>query len=64
LKDLLNTANSYFGNSVVFIDESADDTHNLMNNLLRGESQRMSEINTDHISNLYQIGRRRWHKED
>lgn len=64
LKDLLNTANLYFGNTVVFINESTDDTHDLMNNLLRGEAQRLSEIEVEYIANIYQSGRHRWYKED
>lgn len=64
LKDLLNEADSYFGNVTWFMDdessEAVNDTHLLMNNLLRGEAQRIQEIELEYISESYRSGRRDW----
>ena len=60
--DLLNEANSYFGNSVVFVDDAITDTHDMMNNLLRGEKQRLEEVQVEYISALYEAGRNKWHQ--
>ena len=66
LKQLLNKAHNYFGNTIWFMDgdsrESIKDTHDLMNNLLRGEAQRQSEIDVEYISGVYEDGRRKWMK--
>lgn len=64
LKRLLNKAHSYFGNAVWFMEDSAreslKDTHDMMNNLLRGEAQRLSEIEVEFIDGVYEDGRRKW----
>jgi hypothetical protein len=63
-KNLLNSASSYFDKSHWFLDgisrQSIKDTHDMMDNLLRGEAQRLSEIDVDLVSNLYQDGKRKW----
>jgi len=64
IKNLLNKAQAYFGSTTWFIDddsrESVKDTHDLMDNLLRGEGQRISEINVKYISDSYRYGRKKW----
>lgn len=64
LKELLNKAHRYFGNALWFMDggsrDSIKDTHDLMNNLLRGEAQRLSEIDVEYISGIYEDGKRKW----
>ncbi|MCA9318433.1 hypothetical protein KDA06_02200 [Candidatus Saccharibacteria bacterium] len=64
IKDLMNEAHAYFGNTIWFMDddarESIKDTHDMMDNLLRGESQRLSEIDVEYISEVYRDGKKRW----
>lgn len=66
LKELLNKAYGYFDNTIWFMDgdarESIKDTHDMMNNLLRGEAQRISEIDVEYISAVYRDGRSKWMK--
>ena len=68
LKELLNKTHAYFGNTVWFMEDSAreslKDTHDMMNNLLRGEAQRLSEIEVEFISGVYEDGRRKWMTND
>jgi hypothetical protein len=40
--------------------EAVSDTHNMMNNLLRGEAQRVSEIDVEYIDGVFEDGRRKW----
>lgn len=64
IKELFNKVSSYFGQAHWFMEgdarESVKDTHDMMNNLLRGEAQRLSEINIEFIDGLYGDGRRKW----
>ncbi len=64
LKELLNKAHRYFGNAIWFMDgdsrDSIKDTHDLMNNLLHSEAQRLSEIDVEYISGIYGDGKRKW----
>ena len=62
LEELLNSAMRYFDAGMWFMkDEAVDDTHSLMNNLIRGEAQRVSEVETEYISEVYRHGRNEWH---
>jgi hypothetical protein len=67
IKKILNKASNYFGNQFWYMEgdsrESIKDTHDMMNNLLRGESRRLSEINVEYISDIYRIGKRKWMEE-
>jgi hypothetical protein len=58
---LLSEANAYFETDIYFVDAASADTHNLMNNLLRGGSQRFDDAYIEHISNRYEAGRDKWH---
>lgn len=64
IKSLLNKAHAHFGKANWYMEgdsrESVKDTHDLMNCLLRGESQRLSEINVEYISEVYKDGKRKW----
>jgi hypothetical protein len=64
IKELLNKASSHFGSTTWFFDrdstDAVKDTHDMMNNLLRGESQRLSEIDVEYTSNVYEDGRKKW----
>lgn len=65
LKNILNKINSeVFHNVVWYMDEEAreaiKDTHDMMDNLLRGESQRLSEIDVDYISETFISERKKW----
>jgi len=66
IKELLNKAHGHFGKANWYMEgdsrESIKDTHDLMNCLLRGESQRLSEINVEYISSIYESGKRNWMK--
>lgn len=68
LKQLFNKAGSYFGQQHWFMEadsrESVKDTHDMLNNLLRGESQRISEINVEYLSDIYEMGKTRWLQSD
>jgi len=68
IKELFNKAGSYFGQAHWFMDRDArqavNDTHHMMNNLLRGEAQRLSEINIEYINDVYEDGRRKWMSSD
>lgn len=68
IKKLFNKAGGYFGQQHWFMEgdsrESIKDTHDMLNNLLRGESQRISEINVEYISDMYQIGKAKWLQSD
>jgi hypothetical protein len=44
--------------------ESVKDTHDMMNNLLRGEAERLSDINVEFIDGAYEDGRRKWMSSD
>ncbi len=63
-KELLNKASSHFGSVTWFFDrdsrEAVIDTHDMMNNILRGESQRLSEIDVEYISGIFSDGRKKW----
>jgi hypothetical protein len=64
IKELFNKAGAYFGQAHWFMDrdsrEAVSDTHNMMNNLLRGEAQRVSEIDVEYIDGVFEDGRRKW----
>lgn len=64
IKELFNKSSSYFGTTTWFSDrdssEAVNDTHDMMNNLLRGESQRRREIDVEYISGVFSDGRRKW----
>ena len=64
IKELLNKASGYFGSTTWFFDRDSSDavrnTHEMMNNLLRGESQRLNEIDVEYISSAYEAGRSKW----
>jgi hypothetical protein len=68
IKDLFNKAGSYFGQAHWFMEntarESVKDTHDMMNNLLRGEAERLSDINVEFIDGAYEDGRRKWMSSD
>jgi hypothetical protein len=68
IKDLFNKAGSYFGQAHWFMEgdarESVKDTHDMMNNLLRGEAERLSDINVEFIDGVYEDGRRKWMSRD
>jgi hypothetical protein len=64
LKKLVNKLHAYFGNAVWFLEDDAREsikhTHDLMDNLLRGEGQHLNEINVEYISSVYLDGRKKW----
>lgn len=64
IKEIFNKIGSHFGQHYWFMEcnsrESIKDTHDMLNILLRGEAQRMSEINVEYISDIYDIGKRKW----
>lgn len=66
IKTLLNKAAGHFNKAHWYMEgdsrESIKDTHDMMNNLLRGETQRLNEIDVDYVSKLYQSGRDKWMK--
>lgn len=66
IKGLLNKAHGHFKNAIWFMEddsrESVKDTHDMMDNLLRGESQRIREIDVEYISSVYEDGKREWMK--
>lgn len=67
IKKFLNKINhEVFRNTQWYMDdrarESIHDTHNLMNALLRGESQRLSEIDVKYLSIEFETGRGTWLK--
>lgn len=66
IKELFNKAYGYFGHTTWYMEgssrESVKDTHDLMNCLVRGESQRLSEINVEYISRIYESGKQNWMK--
>lgn len=68
IKELFNKAGTYFEQAHWFMDrdsrEAVTDTHNLMNNLLRGEVQRISEIDVEYIDGVFEDGRRKWITDD
>lgn len=65
-KNLLNKVQGHFENYIWFMDEDAresiKDTHDMMNNLLRGEAQRIGEINVEYNHELFKSGRIKWLK--
>lgn len=67
-KIFINKINGVFGRSVWYMDgdanETIKDTHDLMNNLLRGEAQRVSEIDVDLTSKIFEDGKSRWMKDE
>lgn len=52
------------GNATVDGDarEAIKDTHDLMNNLLRGEASRLSEIDVEYTNGVFTDGKSRWLK--
>ncbi|HEX8182599.1 MAG TPA: hypothetical protein VF575_03275 [Candidatus Saccharimonadales bacterium] len=66
VKDLVNKLNNVYGNTVWYMDgdarEAIKDTHDLMNNLLRGEASRISEIDVEYISGVFSDGKSKWLK--
>ena len=66
VKDLINRLNNVYGNTVWYMDgdanETIKDTHDLMNNLLRGEASRISEIDVEYLSGVFSDGKSKWLK--
>lgn len=65
LKNFLNKVNSeVFHNVVWHMDEEAreaiKDTHDMMDNLLRGEAQRISEIDVEYIGETFIAEKKKW----
>lgn len=65
LKNFLNKVNlEIFHNVVWYMDEESreaiKDTHDIMNNLLRGEAQRLNEIDVEYISDTFTAERKKW----
>lgn len=65
LKSFLNKVNSEVFQEVVWYmegeaREAIKDTHDMMDNLLRGETQRISEIDVDYISDTFTAEKKKW----
>lgn len=65
LKVFLNKINSEVFHNVVWhmeedSREAIKDTHDMMNNLVRGEAQRVSEIDVEYISQTFSAERKEW----
>jgi len=66
-KTLVNKINNEYGRTVWYMDGDANETikhtHELMNNLMRGEAQRLGEIDVEYISTVFKDGREKWLKD-
>jgi hypothetical protein len=65
LKVLMNKINSEIFNNTIWHQEgdsreSIKDTHDMMDNLLHGENGRLSEIDVEYLSGVFQSGRKKW----